>query len=96
MRPLVHQKKCDYLLQQTGFQNIEVKTEQLGAYLSLSAQKLSWDGRFWFHPQGNPLLDLSQQQTEQLQAVYTIEITQLATDKGVWYDITIFFVVAQK
>ena len=93
--PLSTPEKCHNLLKQAGFQEIEVKTKQLGEYLSLSDRRLSWDGRFWFHPTGNPLLQLSQDQLEKLQAEYRAEVESLASDEGVWYDITTFFVLAR-
>lgn len=93
--PLGTPEKCHNLLRQAGFQDIKVKTEQFGEYLSLSNPRISWNGG-GFYPRGNPLLQLSQEQLEQLQAGYKAEVERLATDKGVYYDITAFFVLAQK
>lgn len=89
-------EKCYSLLLFAGFQNIEVKTEQLGNYLSVSdAQKL-WKGVNWLHPKGNPLLQLEPEQVERLKAEYDTEIEALVTDKGVWRDIKTFFVLVRK
>lgn len=93
--PLGTPKKCQNLLRQAGFQNIEVKTEQFGQYLNLNDRRISWNGG-GFYPRGNPLLQLSQEQLEQLQVEYRAEVERLATDKGVWYDITTFFVLGRK
>ncbi len=89
-------EKCYNLLLFAGFQDIEVKTEQLGNYLSVSDAQKCWNGVSWLHPKGNPLLQLEPEQIEQLKAEYDTEIEALATDKGVWRDITTFFVLALK
>jgi protein-L-isoaspartate(D-aspartate) O-methyltransferase len=93
--PLGTPEKCHELLRQAGFHNIEIKTEQFGEYLSLDDRRMSWNGGS-FYPRGNPLLQRSQEQLERLQAEYRAEVERLATDKGVWYDVTAFFVVARK
>lgn len=93
--PLGTPEKCHNLLQKAGFQDIEVRTEQFGSYLSLNGVKGSWNG-LWFHPKGNPLLQLSPKQLEHLKAAYIAELEVLATDKGIWNDVTTFFVLARK
>ncbi|MBW4489866.1 MAG: methyltransferase domain-containing protein [Trichocoleus desertorum ATA4-8-CV12] len=92
--PLNTPEKCHRLLLQAGFREIEVVREASGCYLSLNDPRLSWsDG---FYPRGNPLSVLSTQQLEQLRRKYRAEIAQLATDAGVWQDMTAFFVKARK
>lgn len=89
--------KCQKLLEQAGFNKIEVKQEQLGHYLTIEEAKNTWKGdRLWINPQGNPLLNLSDEQLAQLKLAYDAKIEQLATEKGVWEDITIFYVSASK
>lgn len=95
--PLGTPEKCHKLLQEAGFQDIEVKTEQLGEYISLGDAKKCWIGdTAWINPRGNPLSQLSQEQLERLKTSYDAEVETLATDKGVWHDITTFFVIAHK
>ncbi|WP_041233729.1 class I SAM-dependent methyltransferase [Cylindrospermum stagnale] len=93
--PLGTPSKCYQLLQQAGFDHIEVKTEQFGEYLSLSDRRMLWNGG-GFYPRGNSLQLLSQTQLELLQAEYTAEMERLVTDQGVWYEIAAFFVLAHK
>ena len=89
--------KCQKLLERIGFNNIEVQQEQLGHYLTVEEAKNTWKGdRLWINPQGNPLLNLSNAQLAQLKIAYDAEINRLATKKGVWEDITIFYVSASK
>jgi arsenite methyltransferase len=90
-------EKCQQLLATVGFENIVVKQEQLGHYLTIEEAKNTWQGdRIWINPQGNPLLNLSDQQLADLKSVYDGKIEQLVTEKGVWEDITIFYVLAYK
>lgn len=93
--PLGNPEKCYTLLQEVGFQDIEIKTEQFGSYLSLDEAKNFWKGK-WLHPNGHPLLQLSDEKIEQLKAEFRAEVERLATDKGVWHEITTFFVTAHK
>jgi ubiquinone/menaquinone biosynthesis C-methylase UbiE len=89
-------ERCEDLLQQAGFQNIDIKIEPRGRYRNFSNEKLS-QKVINLSFKGNPLLPkLSQEQLDQLQVAYHAEIEKLATDKGVWEDTTTFFVRARK
>ena len=92
--PLGSPEKCYTLLQEIGFKDIEIKTEQYGSYLTLDEAKNFWQGK-WLHPK-NPLRQLSSQQIEQLIAAYKAEIETLVTKQGIWSDNTTFFVVGKK
>ncbi|MEW6496412.1 MAG: methyltransferase domain-containing protein [Cyanobacteriota bacterium] len=94
-KPLGRPEKCRTLLQEIGFKDITIKTEQFGSYLSLDDAKNSWKGK-WLCPNGHPLLHLSNEQIEQLKAEFRAEIETIATDKGVWHEITTFFVRGKK
>lgn len=88
-------KKCCNLLEKASFKNITITTEQLGHYLTVETAKQTWQGdRIWINPQGNPLINLSDRQLQELKINYDLEIEKLATEREVWQDITIFFVVA--
>lgn len=93
--PLGTAQKCENLLTEAGFHNVEVTTEQFGKYMSVDDAKKIFDGSTWIHPK-NPLLQLPVEKKEQLQAEFASIIEGLATDKGVWHDITTFFVLAKK
>ncbi len=92
--PLGSPEKCYTLLEEIGFKDIEIKTEQFGSYLSLDDAKNFWQGK-WLHPQ-NPLRQLSSQEIDQLIAAYRLEIETLVTHQGVWSEMTTFFVTGKK
>ncbi|NET55319.1 MAG: methyltransferase domain-containing protein [Symploca sp. SIO2E6] len=93
--PLGSKEKCYTLLQEVGFQDIEIQTEQFGSYLSLEDAQNFWQG-LWLSANGHPLLHLSTEQIEQLKAQFRADIATLATDKGVWQEKTTFFVTGKK
>ncbi|MBW4561398.1 MAG: methyltransferase domain-containing protein [Mojavia pulchra JT2-VF2] len=87
-------EKCHNLLAEAGFQDIEVKTQQLGFYRSL-AQAREWNGG-WFHPRENTLSKLSSEHMAGLKAEYRQQIESLVTEQGVWYENMTFFVTGRK
>lgn len=93
--PLGTVQKCENLLREAGFHNIEVTTEQFGKYMSVDDAKKIFDGSTWIHPE-NPLLQLTLEQKQQLKTEFAKIIEGLVTNKGVWHDITTFFVLARK
>jgi len=93
--PLGNPEKCYTLLQEIGFHDIAIKTEQYGSYLSLDEAKNYWKGK-WLYANGHPLLHLSEAQIEQLKAEFQVEIETLATEQGVWHENTTFFVIGKK
>ena len=66
----------------------------LGKYLSVDDAKKWWGGT-WLHPK-NPLLEFSAEKIEKIKAEYATQVEALATQEGVWLDITTFFVLANK
>ena len=96
-QPLGTPEKCYQILEKAKFREIKITTEQLGAYISLEEAKNWWQGNpTWINPKGNPLQLLSDKQLQTLKRAYDQEIETLATLKGVWQDITTFFVIARK
>lgn len=91
-------KKCHNLLASAGFKNIEVKTEQYGSYISLESAKQMWMSAA--HPTPgqfpNPLSKLSAEKLKTLKAEFETELEKLASDRGIWNDITIFFSFGKK
>lgn len=88
--PLGTPQKCHNLLVEAGFKDIEVVTEQFDYYFS-DAERL-WhkiaNSAFGFQVKELPL-----ERLEQLKAEYIAEVSATATDKGIWNDVTTFFVL---
>ncbi len=93
--PLGTLQKCENTLKEAGFKNIDVKTEQFGKYLTVSDARNTWNGKTWLYPD-NPLLKLSTSTIEKIKAEYDTQIEALATEKGVWWDITTFLAIGRK
>ena len=89
------EEKCQKILEGIGFREIEVKTKQLGKYLTVDEAKNLWNGT-WLHPQYHPLLELTSEQREELKAQFRAEIAKLSTKKGVWDESTLFLVKGDK
>lgn len=92
-------EKCHSLLQQAGFVEIDIKTEQDGGYISLESAKGMWAGNGSTPAPGqypNPLLQLSSEQLTQARVEFDAELETLQTEQGVWNYITIFYTFGQK
>jgi hypothetical protein len=91
-------EKCQKLLTDAGFEVLEIKTEQDGSYISLEEAKKMWaingtpaPGQF-----PHPLSQLSWAQQEQIHQEFDATIEALVTDKGIWNDITTFFILGRR
>lgn len=91
-------EKCHSLLEKAGFENVEIKIEQDGSYISLEKAKAMWAGSS--HPSPGqyppPLSTLSTEQLAQAKAEFDTEIEALQTEQGIWNDITTFYVFGRK
>jgi ubiquinone/menaquinone biosynthesis C-methylase UbiE len=88
-------EKCYALLREVGFEDIEVKTEQFGSYFSLNEALRIWE-TILGNPLCRPMLQLNSEQLEQTKADYCAELEALLTDKGIWNEITNFFILGRK
>ncbi len=87
--------RCEQILSKIGFETIRVHPRQLGVYLTVEQAKNRWNGQFWLHPD-DPLPSLDAKTVQNLKAAYDANIESLATDRGVWHEELIFYVVAHK
>jgi ubiquinone/menaquinone biosynthesis C-methylase UbiE len=91
-------EKCHDLLATAGFEEIEIKVEQNGFYISLEQAKRMWSGGS--HPAPgqfpNPLSQLSSEQLEQVKAELATQLEALVTEQGIWNDIIIFYTFGRK
>ncbi len=86
-------EKCLETIQNAGFKNVDIKTEQFGFYLSEAES--AWQANA-NSACGGRAFQLLAKKLAQLKAEYLTEIEALATDKGIWNDALAFFVVARK
>lgn len=92
-------EKCHDLLQQAGFELIDIKTEPDGNYISLEKAKTMWADNPSFPTPGqypNPLLKLTSEQLAQAKVDFDTELEKIQTPQGIWDDGTIFYVFGQK
>lgn len=92
-------EKCYKLLQKAGFEEIDIKSEQDGGYITLEKAKGMWSGSGSSPFPGqypNPLLQLSSEQLRQARVEFDAELETLQTEQGVWNDITIFYAFGRK
>jgi ubiquinone/menaquinone biosynthesis C-methylase UbiE len=90
--------KCHKLLEQSGFKNADIKVDRYGAYISLEEARNSWVSAA--HPAPgqfpHPLAGLTPEKLACARADYEQEIEKLNTQKGVWNDMTTFYVFGEK
>ena len=91
--PLGTPQKCKNLLSAAGFANIQIITEQFGSYLHDVEKAWYANARSAF---GSQINQLSSKTLAQLKAEYIAEVEAMITDKGIWNDVTTFFVLASK
>ena len=95
--PLGTHDRCRELLQEAGFDKIDIRTEQFGSYLPRNDVGWHWNGDVnWIDPRGNPLAELSSERLREIRAAYESEIDALTTDQGFWHEITMFLVLVRK
>lgn len=86
------------LLKEAGFSNIEIKVEVKGSYVPLENAKRSWIKRDEFAPgqYPHPVHAVPEDIYLKCQAEYETRIEKLATQDGVWNDVTMYYVYAAK
>jgi hypothetical protein len=95
IRPLWTPEKCTKLLQNSGFQNIEIeqhlfRRERINDNYGFTQIEKE------FYPRGNPLLNLSEAERKLLQAEYKKAVERLIADRGVWQESINLYVKAFK
>ena len=95
IRPLWTPEKCTQLLQNSGFQSIQIE-QHLFRRERIKDNYGSTQIETEFYPRGNPLLNLSAAERQLLQAEYTKAIDQLIAEQGVWQEAINLYVKAWK
>ena len=92
-------EKCYALLEQAGYQDIDIRMEPDGYYLSLDSAKSMWPGNGSLPTPGqhpNPISQLSEAQLAQARAEFDAALTARQTEKGIWNDTTVFYAFGRK
>jgi ubiquinone/menaquinone biosynthesis C-methylase UbiE len=90
--------KTHRLLKEAGFKDIDIREEKDGYYLPLDKAKESWitvdDFAPGQHP--HPVKNVPPDVMTQCKREYLARIEDLNTDKGVWNDVTMYYIYAHK
>lgn len=86
-------ERCCQILETTGFEEIEITTEQFGFYLQDA--EVGWTGNA-SSAFGLQDVKWSEEQWERCKQEYFTEISRHSTKEGYWNDVTMFFVIAHK
>ena len=91
-------EKSEKLLIDAGFSNVDIRVEESGYYLPLEKAKDSWIDESDFVPgqYPHPVRDVPLEVMAQCQQEYLARIEALNTDKGVWNDISMYYIYAYK
>jgi ubiquinone/menaquinone biosynthesis C-methylase UbiE len=87
-------EKCQDLLQQAGYDSIEIESVPDGNWIGLEKAKGMWTGHGSFPAPGqhpHPVLQLTTAQLEQAKIEFDAELDKLQTDRRIWDDGTIFY-----
>ena len=95
IRPLWTPEKCTKLLQNSGFQNIEIE-KHLFRREKINDNYGSTQIEKGFYPRGNPLLNLPEAQKQLLQTEYKKAVDQLIAEQGIWQEAINLYVKAWK
>jgi ubiquinone/menaquinone biosynthesis C-methylase UbiE len=92
-------EKCQDLLQQAGYDSIEIESVPDGNWIGLEKAKGMWTGHGSFPAPGqhpHPVLQLTTAQLEQAKIEFDAELDKLQTDRRIWDDGTIFYTFGRK
>ena len=95
IRPLWTPEKCTKLLQNSGFQNIEIE-KHLFRKNKIDYDYSSTQIEKEFYPRGNPLLNLSETQKQLLQVEFKKAVDLLIAEQGIWQEAINLFIKAWK
>jgi hypothetical protein len=97
-KPTGSVEKCDQLLTEAGFRKINIREEKEGWFIPLEQAKSTWLQEDHFSPgqHPNPLVGVPDDILAQAKRDYEARLEELNTDKGVWNDISMYYIHAKK
>ncbi len=97
-KPTGSVEKCEKLLTQAGYRNIDIKIDADGNYISKEDALNSWvtathpaPGQF-----PHPMSTMTEKQISEAQSDFEREIEMLNTNRGIWNDMTTYYVFGKK
>lgn len=95
-------EQCRQLFEKTGFETVEIHTEQHGSYTTLDQAKAIWES-VAVNPSitapkvdGDGLSRLSATELATIKAELYAELEALQTEQGIWNDLTTVYILADK
>lgn len=90
--------KTHQLLSRAGFRDIDIREQNAGYYVPLEKAKHTWIQRDDFAPgqYPHPVQNVPPEILIKCQRDYETRIEELNTDKGVWNDVSMYYVYARK
>ena len=89
---------CQNLLKQAGYRNIYIKVDLDGNYVDIEEARSSWvtathpaPGQF-----PHPMSTMTETQLSEAQSDFERELDILNSEKGIWNDMTTFYVYGEK
>lgn len=91
-------EKSRKLLTEAGFAKIDIREEAMGHFVPLEKAKKTWIHKNDFAPgqYPHPVSDVPSEILTQCQRDYEARIEELNTDKGVWNDVSMYYIYAHK
>ncbi|MCJ8279800.1 MAG: methyltransferase domain-containing protein [Rivularia sp. ALOHA_DT_140] len=90
---------CKKLFVNAGFEEIDIKTEQHGGYVSLDSVISQWEGLISFSSHSNSeelLSQLSSIPLAEAKTEFEAKLDKLHTKQGIWDDLTTLYIVGRK
>lgn len=91
-------EKTHQLLTEAGYKNIVIRKEELGQFITLDYAKSMWIKKGSFAPgqHPHPLNDTPADIISKARRDYDAVMEKLNTDKGIWNDLTMYYIYAEK
>jgi ubiquinone/menaquinone biosynthesis C-methylase UbiE len=91
-------EKSEQLLSESGFNKVDIRVEESGYFMSADQARGSWIDENDFYPgqYPHPVTNVPPEVMEQCKQEYESNIEKLITEKGIWNDISMYYIYAHK
>ncbi len=96
-KPTGSAEKCHHLFDQAGFKNIEVIVDEGGNYIDFEQAKKAWNGLRQPAPgqYPHPMANMTDEEIANARSDFEHQLEILNTDRGIWNDMTTFYVFGE-